>query len=56
MAGILQKPKRTPRTFAECLGHTAAVKLLAATLLEEDKADEALTGIAMGRVNEDATV
>lgn len=46
----------TLRTFAERLGHTAAVKLLAATLLEEDKADAALTGIAMSRVNEEASV
>lgn len=46
----------TLRAFAECLGHTEAVKLLAATLLEESKADEALTGIALSRVNEEATV
>lgn len=46
----------TLRAFAECLGHTAAVKLLAATLLEESKADEALTGIALSEVNEEATV
>ena len=46
----------TLRAFAECLGHTEAVKLLSATLLEESKADEALTGIATSRVNEEATV
>ncbi|MEO5716780.1 MAG: ferritin-like domain-containing protein [Luteolibacter sp.] len=46
----------TLRAFAECLGHTEAVKLLSATLDEESKADEALTGIALGQVNEEATV
>lgn len=46
----------TLRAFAECLGHTDAVKLLTATLLEESKADEALTGIALSEVNEEATV
>jgi ferritin-like metal-binding protein YciE len=46
----------TLRAFAECLGHTEAVKLLSATLHEESKADEALTGIARSQVNEEATV
>jgi len=46
----------TLRAFAECLGHTEAVKLLSATLLEESKADEALTGIALAQVNEEAAV
>ncbi|MEO7099586.1 MAG: ferritin-like domain-containing protein [Luteolibacter sp.] len=46
----------TLRAFAECLGHTDAVKLLSATLLEESKADEALTEIAQNQVNQEATV
>jgi len=46
----------TLRAFAECLGHTEAVKLLTATLREESKADEALTGIALAQVNEEAAV
>ncbi len=46
----------TLRTFAECLGHTDAAKLLSATLLEESKADETLTDIAMSQVNAEASV
>jgi len=46
----------TLRAFAECLGHTDAVKLLSTTLLEEAKTDEALTGIALSQANQEATV
>lgn len=46
----------TLRAFAELLGHSEAVKLLSATLLEESKADQALTDIATSEVNEEATV
>ncbi len=46
----------TLRAFAECLGHADAVKLLSTTLLEEAKADEALTGIALSQANQEATV
>lgn len=39
------------RTYAEELGDTAGAKVLATTLLEEDKADQKLTKIAKSVVN-----
>lgn len=42
------------RTFAQYLGHSQAVSLLDATLLEERAADKKLTGIAEMSVNEAA--
>ncbi len=46
----------TLRAFAECLGLTDAVELLAATLEEESNADELLTEIALGQMSEVAAV
>jgi ferritin-like metal-binding protein YciE len=45
----------TLRAWAELLGHEEAVKLLSKTLAEEKHADELLTSIADGGVNESAT-
>lgn len=44
----------TMRAFAQRLGYNDAVKLLTETLEEEGKADQALTEIAMGGVNQTA--
>ena len=44
----------TLRTWAEELGHTKAVKLLQATLDEEEATDEALTELAETVVNQEA--
>ncbi len=44
----------TMRAFAQRLGYEDAVKLLTETLEEEGKADQALTEIAMGGVNQTA--
>ncbi len=44
----------TMRTWAEELGLAEAVKLLEATLKEEKATDEALTGIALSVVNQEA--
>jgi len=42
------------RTFAETLGYTAAARLLQQTLDEEKEADQKLSQLAMGMVNEEA--
>jgi len=44
----------TLSTWAEQLGHTKAVKLLKATLDEEEATDEALTALAEAVVNQEA--
>jgi ferritin-like metal-binding protein YciE len=44
----------TLKSFAKILGHTKAVKLLQATLQEEEKADQLLSEIAEGEVNPNA--
>src|ERR1700760_2600438 len=41
--------------IAKSLGHDDIAKLLEATLAEEKKADQLLTGLAEGSINEDAT-
>jgi ferritin-like metal-binding protein YciE len=45
----------TLRAWAELLGQEEAVELLSETLAEEKHADELLTSIADGGVNESAT-
>jgi ferritin-like metal-binding protein YciE len=45
----------TLRAWAELLGQAEAVELLSETLAEEKHADELLTSIADGGVNESAT-
>jgi ferritin-like metal-binding protein YciE len=42
------------RTYAELLGHTEAVRLLAQTLAEEEAADKKLTELGEGGINDSA--
>ncbi len=42
------------RTYAQLLGHEHAVKLLGQTLAEEEAADEALTALGRGGINQAA--